>query len=74
MKRIVIAGWCLCAAVSGLADVIRGSYSYTYGDRENLVEARKTCNRMFWLTGKNGVGKTALLAKFTRDVQRVFTT
>ena len=43
MKRTIIAGLCLCAAASGLSDVIRGAYSYTYGDRESLVDARKVC-------------------------------
>ena len=33
----------LSASVSFGQDVIKGSYSYTYGDSESLVDARQTC-------------------------------
>ncbi len=33
----------LWASVSFCQDTIRGTYSYTYGDKESLVEARQTC-------------------------------
>lgn len=39
----------LAAAWSALVfgqDVIRGTYSYTYGDRESLVEARQACRNL----------------------------
>lgn len=36
----------LCASVSLAQDTIRGSYSYTYGDKESLVEARQTCKNL----------------------------
>jgi hypothetical protein len=43
MKRILLIGWWLFATASLFADVIRGTYTYTYGDRETLVDARQTC-------------------------------
>lgn len=45
MKKLLISISCLAAwAAAALGqDVIRGTYSYTYGDKESLVEARQTC-------------------------------
>jgi hypothetical protein len=43
MKRILLIGLWLCATASVTADVIHGTYSYTYGDRETLVDARQVC-------------------------------
>ncbi len=34
---------CLLTSFAVAQDTIRGSYSYTYGDSESLVEARQTC-------------------------------
>jgi hypothetical protein len=41
MKRTLI--FLLAVGTVMAQDLIRGSYSYTYGDSESLVEARKTC-------------------------------
>ena len=41
--RRVILVFLWCASVSLAQDKIRGTYSYTYGDKESLVEARQTC-------------------------------
>ena len=41
MKRILI--FMLTAGAVMAQDTIRGSYTYTYGDSESLVDARKTC-------------------------------
>jgi hypothetical protein len=45
MKKMLVPVSCLVAWVSVAfgQDVIRGTYSYTYGDGESLVEARQTC-------------------------------
>lgn len=48
MKKIVF-GIILAAATAVVAygqDVIRGTYSYTYGDGESLVEAKQTCKEL----------------------------
>ncbi len=42
VRRILIVFFLIAAVVSA-QDVIRGTYSYTYGDAESLVEARETC-------------------------------
>lgn len=36
----------LYASFSSAQDTIRGTYSYTYGDSESLVEARQTCKEL----------------------------
>jgi hypothetical protein len=41
--RRVILVFLWCVSVSLAQDKIRGTYSYTYGDKESLVEARQTC-------------------------------
>ena len=45
MKKILfgIAALAAWVAFASAQDVIRGTYSYTYGDKETLVEARQTC-------------------------------
>ncbi len=45
MKKLFIPFGCLAAwaAAAFGQDMIRGTYSYTYGDGESLVEARQTC-------------------------------
>jgi hypothetical protein len=43
MKKAIGIIVFLAAAAVMAQDIIRGSYSYTYGDSESLVEARKVC-------------------------------
>jgi hypothetical protein len=45
MKKILfgIAALAVWVVFASAQDVIRGTYSYTYGDKETLVEARQTC-------------------------------
>jgi hypothetical protein len=47
MKKMRFAAVALAwVALAGAQDVIRGTYSYTYGDKETLVEARQTCKNL----------------------------
>jgi hypothetical protein len=45
MKNIIF-GIFLCAVLAYGQDIIRGTYSYTYGDKESLVEAKQTCKSL----------------------------
>lgn len=50
IKKNVVMGWSffwLCLGMLLYAqDIIRGIYTYTYGDNESLVEARETCKKL----------------------------
>ena len=43
LKRIILFFTCIICLSVHAQDKIRGTYSYTYGDNESLVEARQTC-------------------------------
>ena len=46
-KRMWVLSFVLCMAwLASAQEIIRGTYSYTYGDSETLVAARQTCKNL----------------------------
>ncbi len=50
LKRHLVFRWSFLWLYFGMLvyaqDIIRGTYTYTYGDNESLVEARETCKKL----------------------------